>query len=123
VRGSVYGADYPPERFSRTPISCIRLVLRELDHREQAEANLASSTTARLCFLLRQGLHAHSGATTPLTDVDIKSYLPFPDWKPPTEEVKGPSEMTALVLRETLRRREIPMHVFIALITPPESDG
>jgi hypothetical protein len=72
---------------------------------------------------VRQGIHIFSQTSTPFTGVDTKQYLPFPDWKPPTEEVKGPSEMTALVLREALRRREIPMHVFVALISPPEDDG
>lgn len=78
-------------------------------------------TTAQLCFLVRQGIHIFSHSTTPMKG-DAKQFLPFPDWKPPTEEVKGPTEMTALVLREALRRREIPMHVFVALISPPEDD-
>ncbi len=118
MRGSVYGADYPAERFARTPISHIRRILTELDNKVQAEANLASATNAQLCFLVRQAVHVFSHSTTPLTGISNKTYLPFPDWKPPSAKPSGPSEMTALALRETLRRRELPMHVFVALITP-----
>lgn len=118
MRASVYGADYPAERFARTPINHIRRILSELDNKAQAEANLASTTSAQLCFLVRQGIHVFSQASTPLSGVTAKDYLPFPDWKPPSAKPTGPSEMTALALRETLRRRELPMHVFAALISP-----
>lgn len=118
MRGSVYGADYPAERFARTPINHIRRILTELDNKTQAEANLASATTAQLCFLVRQAVQVFSHSTTPLNGITNRTYLPFPDWKPPSAKPVGPTEMTSLALREALRRGRLPMHVFVALITP-----
>ena len=123
MRGSVFGPDYPAPRFARTPISVIRRVLTEIDNLEQAEANLASASTARLCYLVRQAVHVFSHAPGPLTDVDPRSYLPFPDWRPDDQKRPGPSDSTELVLKELVRRREIPMYVFKALITPPEDES
>lgn len=123
MRSSAYGLDYPPERFARTPIRHIQRILTDLDNKEQAEANLASASTAQLCYMVRQAINIFSHSTTPLSGVDPKTYLPFPEWSPPSAKPRGPSEMTALILREALRRREIPMQVFVALITPPENDG
>lgn len=107
----------------RTPIKQLQRILTELDNKEQAEANLASKSTAELCYLVRNAIHIFSHSTTPLTDVHVKSYLPFPDWKPPSAEIQGPSEMTVHVLREALRRHQLPMYVFTALITPPADNG
>lgn len=123
VRSSAFGADYPPERFARTPIGHIKRIIAEISNQEQGNANLASSTTAQLCYLVRQAIHLYTQSTTPLTDIGPKNYLPFPEWKPPGSTPKGPSEITVQILREALRRREIPLYVFASLITPPEDDG
>lgn len=115
--------DYPAERFARTPISHIHRIIDELDNCQQSDANLASITSAQLCHLVRQAIHIFSQSAGSTSTGDPRQYLPFPEWAPPKAEPKGPSEMTALVLRDALRRREIPMHVFVALISPPEGES
>lgn len=78
---------------------------------------------AQLCCLVTQALHVFSRAPGPVPKGDLKRFLPFPDWKPHENEKQGPSEITLLKLREALRRREIPMHVYLALQAPPENES
>lgn len=52
---------------------------------------------------------------------ELEDFLPFPNWKPSNLEAEGPDQPTKFILSELLRNRQIPMHVFVALITPAEN--
>jgi hypothetical protein len=120
VRCSPMGVDYPAERFLRTPISTLRWLLRQIDDAEQAKANLASITTARLTQLVVQVAHGFSGSKRAAPKVKPNEFLPFPDWKPASTEVDGPDQPTKFILSELIRTRQIPLHVFATLNTPAE---
>lgn len=120
LRTSALGADFPQERFLRTPVGTIRMVLRELEQREQAEANLNALATARLTQLVVQVAHGFSGSKRPPPKVAVKDFLPYPNWRPVTAEAEGPDQPTRFVLGELGRKRMIPIHVFAALMTPAE---
>lgn len=49
-----------------------------------------------------------------------KDFLPFPDWRPSAADADGPDQPTKFILSELMRNRQIPMHVFVGLITPAE---
>lgn len=120
VRCSPMGADYPAERFLRTPISTLRWLLRQIDDAEKAKANLASITTARLTQIVVQVAHDFSGSKRAAPKVKPHEFLPFPDWKPASTEVDGPDQPTKFILSELIRTRQIPLHVFASLNTPAE---
>jgi len=120
LRCSEIGSDYPAERFLRTPISSIRWLLRQLDDREKAQANLASLTSARLAHLVLQTAHGMSGSKRAAPKTKPADFLPFPEWKPTSVEAEGPDQPTKFILTELIRTRQIPMHVFASLMTPAE---
>lgn len=103
----------------RTPVSTIRWVLRELDDREKSLANLNALTTARLAHLVVQVAHGMSGSKHPVK-AKPQDFLPYPDWKPSSVEADGPDQPTKFILSELMRQRQIPMHVFVGLVTPVE---
>lgn len=106
----------------RTPIAVIRRVLRELDQREQAEANTNAVTTARLAQLVLQVAHGFSGSKRPAPKVSAKDFLPYPNWRPSTADASGPDQPTKFILSELGRNRQLPVHVVAALMTPAEQD-
>lgn len=121
---SPLGPDFPPERFLRTPITLVRDILRRLDEEEQARANLSSVTTARLASLI------HSIALVHFQDQSTKAqpakdFLPFPDFSPENDKPKpaGPDEATQLTLTELVRKGQLPMHVFTALMHPESGNA
>lgn len=118
---SPLGGDFPPDRFLRTPISTVRWLLRQLDDRDQAKANIQSLTTARLAQIVLQVAHGFSGSRRPAPKSKVEDFLPFPEWKPASAEGDGPDQPTKFVLTELISARRIPLHVFTALITHPES--
>ena len=120
MRASALGADFPRERFLRTPVSTIRMVLRELEQREQAEANLNALATARLTQLVIQVAHGFSGSKRPAPKIAAKDFLPYPDWRPIATEADGPDQPTKFVLSELGQKRMIPIHVLAALMTPAD---
>lgn len=122
MRCSEIGADYPAERFLRTPISSIRWLLRQLDDREKGQANLASVSTARLAHIVLQAAHGMSGSKSAAPKVQPKDFLPYPDWRPSTAEADGPDQPTKFILTELIKTRQIPMHVFASLITRAEEE-
>lgn len=118
LRASPLKDDFTRERFVRTPVSVIRWATkRALDH-EQEQANLQALTTARLTATLIQIAHGFSGSKGPAPRLQVKDFLPFPDWKPDIEAAEGPDEVTRYLLSNLARARRIPMHVFSALMTP-----
>lgn len=120
IRTSALGLDFPRERFLRTPVSALRRVLRELDQREQAQANLDALATARLAHLVMQVAHGFSGSKRPPPKVEVKDFLPYPEFRPQGEEADGPDQPTRFILTELGQKRLLPIHVFTALIAPAE---
>lgn len=120
LRTSSIGADFPAERFLRTPVSTLRWLLRELDDQEKAQANIDAITAARLTNLVLQVAHGFSGSKRAAPKTKPEDFLPFPNWRPTNQEADGPDQPTKFILSELLRNRQIPMHVFVALITPSE---
>jgi hypothetical protein len=120
VRTSALGADFPRERFLRTPIGLIRWILRQLDEREQALANMAALPTARLTQLVVQIAHGFSGSRRPAPKMKVQDFLPYPKLSPASAEAEGPDDPTKFILTELGRSHRIPMHVFVALMTPVE---
>lgn len=117
---SALGEDFPRERFLRTPISTIRWVLRQLDDREQAQANLEALPTARLTQVLIQIAHGFFGSRRAAPKTKVQEFLPFPNWRPATAEADGPDQPTRFILTELGRKRRLPIHVLTALLTPAE---
>ena len=120
VRSSALGADFPKDRFLRTPISALRRVFRYLDDQEKAEANLQALPTARLCQIVIQLAHGLSGSKRAGPKVTAKDFLPYPEWKPPSADASGPDQPTKFILSELGRNRQLPPHVLAALMTPAE---
>jgi len=82
--------------------------------KEQAEANLASLSTARMADLLLKVAHSFSGSKKVQKGVP-KDWLPFPDYRPGTREAEQADEPTKFILSELVHRFEIPVYVFVAL--------
>lgn len=120
---SPLGADFPRERFLRTPVSVIQWVLREIDDHEKLQANINASTTAQLAQLVVQAVHAFSQASGPGPDIKAQQFLPFPDWKPQGSKSKGLDTATKNILAKLLKQGQIPIHVFAALSAQPEEDA
>jgi hypothetical protein len=124
VRGSVFGADFPRERFLATPLRTLYRVIQEISDLEQRQANIESITVARLTEVVIQSVHAMSGSRSRNKQkARAKDFLPFPDWKPVSAESEGPSESTKFVLGELIHARRIPMYVYLALLSPYAEGG
>lgn len=118
---SPIGADFPRERFLRTPVQAILKLLKHIESEEQRVANVYSASTAILGVQMAFIAHGFSGSKGAKPKVSLSDFLPFPDWKPPTEVLRdGPTTDTKAVLISLLRERKIPMHVFTHLSTSPE---
>lgn len=117
---SALGDDFPRERFLRTPISIIRWALREIDDRDKALANLTALPVARLTQILIQIAHGFSGSKRPAPKLEIKDFLPYPDFRPASHTADGPDAGTKFILTELGKQRRIPIHVLTALLTPVE---
>lgn len=117
---SPLGEDFPRERFLRTPISTIRWALRQVDDREQSQANLEALPTARLTQILIQIAHGFSGSKRAAPQTKIQEFLPFPDWRPSSMEADGPDQPTRFILTELGKQRRLPIHVLTALLTSAE---
>ena len=105
------GEDVPRERFLRTPISMLKWVLDRITEKEQAEANVASLSTARMADLLLKVAHGFSGSKKAAKGVP-RDWLPFPDYRPSGKESEQADQPTKFILPELCR---YPMHVFVAL--------
>lgn len=120
LRTSALSDDFPRERFLRTPISVIRWALREMDDRDKALTNLSAVPVARLTQILIQIAHGFSGSKRPVPKTQIKDFLPFPQWRPASQQAEGPEPGTKFILTELGKQRRIPIHVLAALMTPVE---
>lgn len=109
------GADFPAERFLRTPIRTIDWLLKELDDLEKLRANISSMTVAQLTNIVLQVAHGMSGSKKPGPKTTPKTFLPFPDWRPVRSQSDGPDQPTKFILAVLAKQRAIPMHVFTAL--------
>ena len=114
---SPLGGDFPRERFLRTPNSVLRKVLTVISDEEQRGANIHSRSAAHLAHLVMAIAHGFSKSGGGSLKVDATSFLPFPDWKPRSEESQGPDEGTKFVLAQLIQRRHIPLHIFTALVS------
>jgi hypothetical protein len=117
---SPLGADFPRERFLRTPISVIRWVLRQIDDYEKAAANISSVTTAQLTQVVIQVAHNFSQNHGSAPSTKPQQFLPFPDWQPEGAQKKELDPITKDILAKLLKRGQIPIHVFAALSATPE---
>lgn len=85
-----------------------------LVEKEQADANLAAVTNARLADLVLKLGHSFSGSKKKATGIP-KDWLPFPDYRPQAKEADHADEPTRFILSELVHRFEIPVYVFVAL--------
>ena len=102
----------------------LRDILRRLDDDDQSRANVSSVTAARLATLVHEVALAHFGDKTNKSR-QPKVFLPFPDYTPEGEKAQkiGADEPTKLVLADLAKKHEIPIHVFTALMRPPDESG
>ena len=114
---SPIGADFPRERFLKTPVKKLRWILSKIEENEKNEANTLSVTTARLTHLILQIAESFGGKSSPGSKVEPLDFLPFPEVLKESRRIAGPSPETKTVLSRLVRARGIPMHVFTALIT------
>lgn len=117
---SALGSDFPRERFLRTPLTVIRWILRELDDRDKGQANLQALPIARLTQIVLQVAHGFSGSKRPAPKIEAKDFLPWPDWRPASQQADGPTAPTKFVLADLGRKQLLPIHVLTALMTPIE---
>lgn len=122
VKFSPVGADFNPSSFLRTPIASIRTILAKIDSEEQRVANIAAYTQANLTHLVVNVAHGFSGSKKAAPRIKPKDFLPFPDWEPTQSRAERIDAGTSFVLSQLVKQRRIPMHVFTALMSPPESD-
>lgn len=114
------GEDFPTSRFLRTPIGAIISVLNYIDNEEQRTYNLNSITVAKLCTQVVAIAHGMAGSRGRPPKIKMEDYLPFPDWSPESAQQRhGPSEETRSVLTELLKKKKLPMSVFVQLLTAP----
>jgi len=121
LRTSVLGEDFPRDRFVRTPIGAIVSALQYIDDEEQRLLNLSSSATAKLAVQVVHIAHAMSGSRGRKPKVQIKDFLPFPDWCPESSKKDGPDIETKKILTDLLKKRKISMAVYAQLVTPPDA--
>ena len=120
IRCSPLGDDYPRDRFLRTPIRTIRKAIALIDDQEKYKANVASLTNAQTACVILQTAHAYAGGKGRGPKALPKDFLPFPKWKPTTEESDGPDDATLHILSTLIRSMSIPMHVYVELTRPAE---
>lgn len=107
----------------RTPTKALGKVLQYLESEEQRQANILSASTSMLGVQIAYIAHGMGGGKGPKPKVDLKDFLPFPNWNPPSGEEEtrpGPSPSTKVTLARLLRERRIPVYVFSQLNSAPE---
>lgn len=127
IRGSFIGADFPAQRFLRTPIRTIRALLVQIDYKEKSRANTLSATAAkgqeRIILYLRQLIQLQVSKKLPEVKLSPEDLLPFPGLRPPgMENYNGLPERTRKILIDLGKERRIPMHVLMTLLHPPEPE-
>lgn len=121
LRCSPLGPDFPRERFLTTPVRVVLEALDFIDNEERRHYNLISSTGAKLCMQLVMTAWGFAGGKGPKPKVDVKDFLPFPDWRPPEDGApEGPDPETRATLTALIRERRLPLPIYTELISPPE---
>jgi hypothetical protein len=122
LRSSVLKDDFDRERFVRTPIGVLNRALEYVEDEEQRRANINAATTANLIQVVIAVAHGFSGAKGKAPSVNMKDFLPFPEWQPRQRvNSNGPDSATKFVLTKLMRNYQIPVHVFSSMIS--EADG
>lgn len=125
IRGSYIGADFPAERFLRTPLTTIRELLADIDFRAKHDANIVSATAAQGVHYLVQYLHrqVYGGQDAPTTEP--QNFLPFPTLKHPSEGDDDGSSLlkpqTKKIIEKLGETGRIPLKVKDALLKVPPS--
>lgn len=126
IRMSPIGADFPRERFLRTPISGIQDLLAYLDNEEQRRINLSSSSVAMLAYQVAS-IAFGMGGQKPPAEMTTESFLPFGGWKPAADlfspegdtphPISSPSRTPGLLdkLTRLLKQQRLPVHVYLDL--------
>lgn len=120
LRCSALSSDFPRERFLRTPVSVITRALEYIDSEEKRQHNVAASTTAKLCLQVIAIAHGMAGAKGKAPKLELKDFLPFPDWTPENVKPEGPSDETRRIMTSLLKQGLLPMGVYAQLITAPD---
>ena len=90
--------------------------------KEQADANLASLSTARMCDLVLRVAHGMSGSKKKVGGAP-RDWLPFPEFRPEAQKAEQADEPTKFILSELVRSFEIPVYVFVALNGRADESG
>jgi hypothetical protein len=124
VRTSALGADFPRERFLRTPITALGDLLLYLENEEQRQANIQSAAVGKLGVQLAYIAWGFAGGKGGKPQVELKHFLPFPEWQPLVTESAsiGPTPETRSILTRLFKERKIPAHVYTQLTSSPEDD-
>ena len=125
LRASPLGYAYPPDVFTRTPVTQISWLLEEVNTINCEKANVASYTAAQLISVVLSVAYGFAGGKGPKPTLTPKDFLPFPDVERRRNRGvrRGPGESTSTALKRLLRESRIPIHVFTALITPLTEDA
>ena len=125
IRGSYIGADFPAERFLRTPLSTIRELLADIDFRTKYDSNVASVTAAQGVHYIIQYLHRQVYGDKNVPDAPPKGFLPFPELKHPSEGKEDEDEFlkanTKKIIETLAVSGRIPLKVKDALLNVPPS--
>lgn len=125
IRGSYIGADFPAERFLRTPVSTIRELLSDIDFRAKYDSNVASVTAAQGVHYLIQYLHRQVYGEKDVPDAPPKNFLPFPELKHPSEGKDDENGLlkasTKKIIEKLASTGRIPLKVKDALLKVPPS--
>lgn len=100
----------------------LKWVLDRVTEKEQADSNLSSVSTARLCDLLLRVAHGFGGSKKNVRSAP-RDWLPYPDFRPNGKEAEQADEATKFVLAELVQRFQIPVYVFVALNGRADDSG
>lgn len=105
----------------RTPVTTLQALLKYIEDYEQEKANVASATTAQLTHYLLQIDHNHKNQGNPgakSLNSKPEMFLPYAAREINRNTVQL-SQETKDILVHLLKTRQIPMHVYSQLISPP----
>lgn len=109
------GADFPRERFIRTPISLLKKAYDFVINQDEAEANRAAITQAVTADMLLKIAHGFSASKKRAPNTKPKDFLPHPDYRPLDSEADEADAPTKFILSELVKQFAIPVSIFVAL--------
>lgn len=113
-----FGKEFYPEKFLRTPSQTIRRLLLLSENKQQHQLNSTSVSASYVCNYLIQIAHSYSGSKKSPPRTKPQDFLPYPAWEPLEGDRSSddrPTEITRSILKTLLIKRNLPIHVFIAL--------